>query len=540
MPDEKKPLQVLFVSSEVSPFAKTGGLGDVVGALPKALRRRGMDVRVVMPLYAGMRWHELDRLEGVLPVPMWWGTARAAARMGRLPGSDVPVYFLEYHRYFDRPHLYGPPEDGYADNLERFSFLSRGALELARAIRFPPDVIHAHDWQAALVPVYVNTVEWARPLHAAATVYTIHNLAYQGVTDGGGLFITGLGREHYHPGEFEHFGAMNLTKAALQHATKLSTVSPTYAREIQTPEFGCGLDGVLRGRAADLVGILNGVDVDDWNPATDPHIEAHYSAAHPEGKALCKRTLQLEAGLPADPDVPLFGVVGRLTHQKGFDVLAHCMDRVLSWNAQFVLLGNGDRDAEHFFAALSARRPDRFKAWLGFDNGLAHRITAGSDFLIMPSRFEPCGLSQLYAMRYGTLPVVRGTGGLVDTVQSYEEAAGAGTGFVFQDLTPDALGNTIGWALATYHDRPHHVRSMRERAMERDFSWDRAAGAYEDLYLQAYRRRRGHDFTGRLAPRAPPPPVREPVPPPAAAAPEPPPARRRAAAPRAGSARRRR
>ncbi|HVP66930.1 MAG TPA: glycogen synthase GlgA [Anaeromyxobacteraceae bacterium] len=496
-----EPLKVLFISSEVSPFAKTGGLGDVVGALPKALKRRGVDARVVMPLYAGMNWHELDRLDGVLQVPMWWGTARAGVRLGRLPGSDVPVYCLEYHRYFDRPFLYGPPGDGYGDNLERFTFLSRGALELAKALRFTPDVLHAHDWQTALAPVYVNTVEWARSLHGAATVYTIHNLAYQGVTDGGAMFVTGLGREHYNSSEFEHYGALNLTKAALVHSTMLSTVSPTYAREIQTSEHGCGLDGVLRSRSGDLVGVLNGVDVDDWNPATDPHIKAHFSPSHPEGKAACKNELQLEAGLPAEPGVALFAAVGRLTHQKGFDVLARCIDRVLSWNAQFVLLGNGDRDAEHFFGTLSARRPDRFKAWLGFDNALAHRITAGADFLVMPSRFEPCGLSQMYAMRYGTLPIVRATGGLVDTVENYDEATGAGTGFLFRDLTPDALGNAIGWALSTYYDRPQHVRGMRERGMERDFSWDRAADAYEDLYLEAYRRRRGHPFAGRVPAR---------------------------------------
>jgi starch synthase len=492
-----EPLKVLFVSSEVSPFAKTGGLGDVVGALPKALRRRGIDARVVTPLYAGMNWHELERLDGALSVPMWWGAARAGVRLGLLPGSDVPVYFLEHNRYFDRPHLYGPPGDEYGDNLERFAFLSRGALELSKAIAFLPDVVHAHDWQAALAPVYVNTVEWGQPLHGAASVYTIHNLAYQGVTDGGAMLVTGLGREHYNPREFEHFGALNLTKAVLQHATMLSTVSPTYAGEIQTSEHGCGLDGVLRGRSADLVGILNGVDVDDWDPATDPHIEAHFSATHMDGKEPCKTTLQLEAGLPADPRIPLFGAVGRLTHQKGFDVLAHCMERVLGWNAQFVLLGNGDRDAERFFGTLSARRPDKFKAWLGFDNGLAHRITAGSDFLVMPSRFEPCGLSQMYAMRYGTLPIVRATGGLVDTVQNYEEAGGAGTGFVFRDLSADALANTIGWALSTYHDRFHHVRAMRQRAMERDFSWHAAADAYVGLYLEAYRRRRGHAFAGR-------------------------------------------
>jgi starch synthase len=496
MAPARQPLKVLVVASEVAPFMKTGGLGDVVGALPKALRQRGLDVRVVAPLYAGMDWDALERLDGTLHVPMWWGTARAASRLGHLPGSEVPVYFLEYHRYFDRPWLYGPPGEAYDDNLERFTFLSRGALELCKAIGFWPDVIQANDWQTALVPVYVNTVEWAQPLHGAATVYTIHNLAYQGVGDGGALFVTGLGPEHYHPGELEHFGALNLAKGALHHATVLSTVSPTYAREIQTPEYGCGLDGVLQGRRGDLFGILNGIDVEEWNPATDPLIAQGFSAARLAGKEVCKAALQREAGWPENPRTPLFGVVGRLTVQKGFDVLAHCMDRVLAHDAQVVLLGTGDRDAERYFGHLAARRPDRFKAWLGFDNALAHRIEAGADFFVMPSRFEPCGLNQLYSLRYGTLPIVRATGGLADTVQNYVEATGDGTGFVFGDLTPDALYDTIGWALSTWYDRPAHVAAMRRRAMERDFSWAVSAEAYERLFLEAYRRRRGHEFTG--------------------------------------------
>jgi starch synthase len=230
----------------------------------------------------------------------------------------------------------------------------------------------------------VNTVEWAKPLHGAATVFTIHNLAYQGVTDGGALFITGLGREHYNPHELEHFGALNLMKAALRHATIVSTVSPTYAREIQTAEYGCGLDGVLRERAGDLVGILNGIDADEWDPSHDAYIAQRFSAEDLSGKDACKAQLQREAHLPVNPRIPLFGVVGRLTSQKGYDVLARCMDRLLSWNMQLVLLGSGDREAEHFFGTLSARHPDRFKAWIGFDNGLAHRIEAGADFFVMP------------------------------------------------------------------------------------------------------------------------------------------------------------
>jgi starch synthase len=485
------PLKVLFVTSECAPFAKTGGLADVAGALPKALRAMGIDARVVMPLYAGMPWSELEILDGVLNVPMWWGTAHGRVRTGKLPGSDVPVYCLEYNRYFDRPYLYGPPSDGYADNLERFTFLSRGSLEVCKALGFIPDVIHCNDWQTALVPAYVNTVEWLQPLHGAATIYSIHNLAYQGVFDGGGMFITGLGREHYNSGEFEHFGALNLTKAALRHSTLLSTVSPTYAREIQTGEYGNGLDGILAERRDDLVGILNGIDVDEWNPMSDRLVAESFSAADPRGKAACKAALQKEAGLPVRPDVPVFGIVGRLTPQKGFDVLAHALDRILGWDVQVILLGTGDEDAQRFFSYVDAHRGDRFRAWLRFDNGRAHRIEAGSDFFLMPSRFEPCGLNQMYSLRYGTLPIVRATGGLVDTVTNYDEATAGGTGFVFNDLHPGALANTIGWAVSTWFDRPKHIEIMRDRAMRQDFSWDRAARAYEDLYLRAKARRRG-------------------------------------------------
>jgi starch synthase len=359
-----------------------------------------------------------------------------------------------------------------------------------------PDVIVANDWQAALVPVYVNTLEWGKPLHAAATVFSIHNMAYQGVTDGGALFVTGLGREHYNPSEFEHFGALNLMKAAIRHATLLTTVSPTYAREIQTSSYGCGLDGPLRERAADLVGIRNGIDVAEWNPAADPLLPARFTAADLSGKAVCKEALQREAGLPVEPGRPLFAAIGRMVPQKGFDVLAHCLDRILDLGAQVVLLGNGDRDAEHFFGTASARSRDRFRAWIGFDERRAHRIEAGADFFLMPSRFEPCGLNQMFSLRYGTLPIVRATGGLVDTVQQYDERTGEGTGFLFGDLTPDALANTVGWAVSTWHDRPQHVVAMRRRAMGQDFSWEAAAEQYERLFLRAYRARRGHEFRG--------------------------------------------
>jgi starch synthase len=505
-------LKVLFVASECTPFAKTGGLADVAGALPKALRLRGVDARVVMPLYRGIPWDALDVLDGALSVPIGGGTARGRVRLGHLPRSDAPVYFLEHHHYYDREYLYGSPTEAYADNLERFTFLSRGALQLGKALGWNPDIVHANDWQTALVPVYINTVEWAQPLHAAASLYTIHNLVYQGVTDRGALFLTGLGPEHDNSNEFEHFGTLNLTKAAIAHATLITTVSPTYAREIQTPAHGSGLDGVLRGRAGDLHGIVNGIDPEEWNPATDPHLPARFDANDLRGKAVCKAELQKEAGLPVREDVPLFGLVARLVPQKGTDVLAHAIDRILDLDLQLILLGTGDPEAEAFFAEVADERGDRFCAWLQFNNGRAHRIEAGGDFFLMPSRFEPCGLNQLYSLAYGTLPIVRATGGLADTVRGYDEATGRGTGFSFRDLTPGALFDTVGWAVSTWYDRPQHIESMRREAMAEDFSWQHAAAEYEKLYLLAYERRRRHPFAPPratlAAPGVPAPPLR--------------------------------
>jgi starch synthase len=491
---EPRQLKVLFVASEVAPFRKTGGLADVAGVLPRSLRQRGIDVRVVMPLYQGMQWNSLERLDGTLSVPMYFGQARAGLRMGRIPGSDVPVYFIEYNRFFDRPHVYGPPGQAYDDNLERFAFFSRASLEACKVLGFVPDVIHANDWQTALVPVYVNTIEWAKPLHGTGTLFTIHNLAYQGNFESGAMFITGLGPQHYNSSEFEHFGDLNLMKAAIRHANLLSTVSPTYAREVQTPAYGFGLDGELALRGRDLRGVLNGIDTNEWNPAADPLIAAPYGLDDMSAKAVCKAALQRQLGLPERPNVPVFGVVGRLTPQKGFDVLAHALERILSWDLQMVLLGKGDPEAQHFFAYMASRHSDRFRVHIGFDEGLAHRIEAGADFLLMPSRFEPCGLNQMYSQRYGTLPIVRATGGLLDTVANYDQATGNGTGFVFWDLTPHAIADTVGWALSTYFHRPDHIAKMRKQAMQQDFSWDRAAAAYEELYLEAYQMRRGHPF----------------------------------------------
>lgn len=482
------PMKVLFVAAECAPFAKTGGLGDVVGALPKALRRLGIDVRVVMPLYAGLRWDDLETLEGPLPVPVGGERRVGAVRLGRLPGSDVPVYFLEHRHYFDRGTIYGNPE--YSDNLERFAFLSRGALELCQVLGFVPDVVHAHDWHTALVPVYLDTVMWGTPLYRLPCVYTIHNLAHQGVSAAGSMPITGLGWEHFHSFEFEHFGSLNLMKAALYHATLLTTVSPTYAHEIQTPSFGFGLDGVLRQRASDLVGVLNGIDEQAWNPATDPHLPHNFDREDLSGKARCKTALQHEVGLAVAPELPIFGLVGRLTGQKGIDVFVGILHELLALPLELVVLGTGEASLERSLAHAATLRPDRFRALLRFDDSLAHRIEAGSDFFLMPSRFEPCGLNQLYSLRYGTLPIVRKTGGLADTVVNYDESTGVGTGFVLHDLYPRSLYDTMGWALSTWYERKHHIDRMRVAAMAEDFSWTRSASRYMELYAQAVSQRR--------------------------------------------------
>jgi 1,4-alpha-glucan branching enzyme len=491
-PPVAPPLRVLFVSSEVSPFAQTGGLGGVVGSLPKALRARGIDVRVIMPLYAGIPWDDLQILDGALQVPMGFGDVASRLRLGRLPRSEVPVYFLEHRGYFDRPTLYGRSGSEYLDNIERFAFLSRGALEAARALGFHADVVHAHDWHTALVPVYMNLDGHLGPLHDGASLFTIHNLSHQGVAGADALRMIGLGPEHFVSRGLEHFGQLNLMKGALYHATLINTVSPTYAREIQTPAYGFGLDGVLRERGADLLGILNGIDVEEWNPEKDPFLPAHFSASDLRGKAGCKESLQREVGLPIRPEVPLLGLVSRLTAQKGVDVLLEILPALARLDLQILVLGNGEHPLEDGFRRIAEAFPDRIRAWIKYDHRLSHRIEAAADFFLMPSRFEPCGLSQLYSLRYGTLPIARATGGLVDTVINYDEQKGTGTGFVFRDLHTESLYNTIRWALTTYHDRPDHIQAMRKQAMLQDFSWEHTAAAYEAAYREAFARKRGH------------------------------------------------
>ncbi|HEX2100518.1 MAG TPA: glycogen synthase GlgA [Candidatus Synoicihabitans sp.] len=490
-----RPLQVLFVSPEVEPFVKVGGLADMVGALPKELAALGHDVRIVCPAYGSVKvigdWHARPEPLGVdVGVSAHWERTWETV----LPGTHVPVYLLEHEEFFDRPEVYAGPWGSHVDNDLRFTFLSRGALTLCQQLGWIPDVIHCHDWTTGFVPVYLNTTLRDTALGNTATVFTIHNLEHQGYSDPRALSFARLPWSEFRPDSLESMGQVNLMKAGLYHATKLTTVSPTYSQEIKTAEGGYGLDQVLRYRAADLIGIVNGIDA-SWDPATDASLPARYHAADLSGKWRCKAALQEHLGLHVDPNVPIFGVVSRLATQKGLDLLAEALPHVLErMQVQVVLLGSGDPGLEHAFRSEARLYSGRLGVHLGFDPALARLIQAGSDFFVMPSRAEPCGLTQMYAMRYGTPPIVRATGGLVDTVEQFVEGTGRGTGFHFDDATAPALYNTIGWACATYYDRPDELLQLRRNGMARDFSWRPSALRYVDVYRWAVAARTGQTF----------------------------------------------
>ncbi len=488
-----RALKILFVTPEVEPFVKIGGLADMVGALPKDLAKLGHDVRVVCPAYGSVKrtpeWRALPE-----PLGVEVGAATQWARTWEtvLPGSAVPAYFLENHDHFARPEVYTGPWGAHEDNDMRFAFLCRGALALCQQIGWIPDVIHGHDWTTGLLPLMLNTTLRDTPLGRTATVFTIHNLEHQGWSPSRVVDFARLPWGEIQRDGLESNGMVNLMKMGLCHATKLSTVSPTYANEIRTADGGYGLDGVLRFRGGDLVGILNGIDDQSWDPAHDPALPANYSAADLAGKAVCKAKLQEHFGLEPNPGIPLFGVVSRLAAQKGLDLLAEALPGVMDrMNVQLVLLGNGDSRLENTFRWAADAYRGRCGVQIGFDGNLARLIQAGSDCFLMPSRAEPCGLTQMYAMRYGTLPVVRATGGLVDTVQNFVEGQPVGTGFVFHEATAGALADTLGWACATYYDRPAEFAGLRQRALAQDFSWRSSAGHYGQLYGWAVQSRTG-------------------------------------------------
>lgn len=482
-----------MVTPEVAPLVKVGGLSDVVGALSKVLDARGYDVRLVVPKYAGMR-HIEDAKPLPEPLVVRLGDHEAYARVWecKLPDSKVNCYLLEHNQYFDHTAVYGggPYEDGDQDGY-RFTFLSRAAVDLCAFLDWIPDLLHCHDWPTGLVPVYLNTTEFNHPIGRAATLLTLHNMGHQGWFHSDLIRFAGLPDSVYRPDGLESLGKVNLLKGGIYHATKLSTVSPTYAHEIQASENGAGLDHVLRFRAADLMGILNGIDESEWNPATDPLLPAQYSPEDLSGKSVCKTELQKTFGLEINAAIPVFSVISRLFAQKGIDLLAAIADRLMTdMHIQVAILGTGESGLESLLTDLAERHPGRFSVHIGFNHELSHLTAAGSDFLMMPSRYEPCGLSQMYAMKYGTLPIVRATGGLKDSVDQYVEGTGSGTGFLFDKVSSDALYFAIGWACSTYYDRRADYAKIRQNAMLRDFSWEASAKTYESLYRWAIDTRR--------------------------------------------------
>lgn len=493
----EKKLNILMISSEMVPFAKTGGLADVVGTLPSALAKRGHNVRVVIPNYSSIPHdkHKIDVKIGSMCV--WMGNVEEWCTVYETRvKEDVPVYFIEHNAFFGRDGLYHDRDmNDYLDNPRRFAFLTRAGLQLCKDTDFAPDIVHVHDWQTALAAGYLKTWEWNNPtLGNAASVLTIHNAAYQGVYGPDNLEYLGIGEQNFHPDAYESHGYINFLKGGIFFSDLVTTVSPGYAHEINSPYGGFGLAPYLTNKGDSFFGILNGVDYEEWSPEHDTHIPAKYTKSDLSGKATCKAELQKHFGLEADPDVAIFAAIGRFVHQKGFHLISQCIEEVLNtMKVQFVMLGSGDAELEGYFGTLPGRYPGRAGSYIGYNIELSHLIEAGADFFIMPSLYEPCGLNQLYSLRYGTLPVVRATGGLDDTVEQYDESTGGGTGYKFWHPTPESLRDTIGWAVSTYYDRPKHMKMMIEHAMGKDFSWDKSTDAYEKAYEKALKNKRNYD-----------------------------------------------
>ena len=484
-------MRVILASSEVVPYSKTGGLADVAGALPKSLARIGCDISVMTPRYTGMGKRHGDVVSHEtgelffhdLAVPFDGGTKYAAVWRDWIEGA--PVYFIDNAEYFGHGYIYG---SGNFD-VERFAFFSRACLELARRIGGPPDLFHCNDWQTGFIPAYLQTVYARDPFYAGtATLFTIHNLAYQGFFDAGLLPKFGFGWDVYEHG-MEFHNAACAMKAGLYFSTALSTVSPKYAQEIQTPEFGNRLDGLLRWRRNDLLGILNGVDYHEWNPETDPHLAANFSVHHLDGKLACKKDLLERYHLPVDLDKPIIAIVSRLTPQKGVDLIIDSIWRLLETGAYFIQLGSGSDSYEGYLQHVRDSMPRQVGVHFGFNNPLSHQIEAGADLFLMPSSYEPCGLNQMYSLKYGTVPIVRGVGGLDDTIRNFEPTSEEGNGYKFYDYSADRLVEKFYEALMVYYDRDLW-RKLQRNGMREDFSWERAAHAYLDAYHRVAAARR--------------------------------------------------
>ena len=485
-------MRILFATAEVSPIAKSGGLGDVCGSLPKELARQGHDVTVVMPYYRQARQYfesHGGQPEPAAP-PAWisWGTWSADVTFLRttLPGSDVPLILVANDYYFDREQIYAPAPSGIDDFLQRYTVFCRAVILACETLGISPDILHAHDWHTALLPVYLHSgLRGTDVFRTTRSVYTIHNLNYQGDAATAAFPVTGLHSRYAASDALEHFGRINPMKGGIIFADQVTTVSPNYAREVQTPAHGAGLDGVLRAVSYKFTGVLNGIDMEEWDPSTDPHLKSHYSADNLRGKAAVKRALAREAGFAYTARTPLLGVVSRMVEQKGFQLLLPILGKLLRAGAQAVILGSGDRYYEEGFEQVAEHHPETCRVWIGFDNALAHRIYAGCDLLLMPSMYEPCGLNQMYSLRYGTLPVVRLTGGLADTVIPFDGAnADAANGFGFSGATADELYFATWNGMLNFRDTKLW-KLLQRNGMAEDFSWAKSARQYEEVYRRA-------------------------------------------------------
>jgi starch synthase len=479
-------MHIAFAASECVPYSKTGGLADVVGALPRALAALGHQVRVYLPRYRQTKFPDPQTVVRSITIP-FDDKYRFCSVVTAGTTAGVRFYFVDYPPYFDRDALYGSPAGDYPDNAERFALFSRAVLEASKILGVP-HVFHCHDWQSALVPVMLRTLYAEDPaFREVATVFTIHNMGYQGLFPPDTLPLVMLPWELLTISKMEFFGQVNFLKGALVHSDYVTTVSRKYSQEIQTTEYGFGLEGVLRNRAATVTGILNGVDYDEWSPQTDKFIIAKYSPQDLGGKAQCKQDLLQAFGIThvdVNSKLPVIGIVSRFAAQKGFDLIAQIMDRLAREEMILVVLGSGDRPYEEMFQRLHKQFPNKIAAKVAFDNAIAHKIEAGSDMFLMPSRYEPCGLNQIYSLKYGTVPIVRATGGLDDTIEPWDARIGKGTGFKFSDYTGEALLATIKQALVAYRD-PSSWQTLMRNGMSRDFSWGASAREYGKVYERA-------------------------------------------------------
>jgi len=477
-------VKIAIVAAEAAPYAKAGGLADVIGSLPGALKDAGADPSLIVPGYTSII-ENVETAPVLRNIPMRFGTE--VERFSVLRASDshgVPMYLIDHPGFFHRPGIYGENGNDYPDNMRRFIFFGRAAA-VASAEIIAPDVAHAHDWHAAAVPIAMRANGALSPMfEQALSVFTIHNLAFQGIGKREDFALLNLDASYFSPACLEFYGHLNLMKGAIVLCDGASTVSPTYAREITTdPELGFGLEGVLRDKGENFVGILNGADYHEWNPASDREIPANYTPTKPEGKRKCTRALRDSLRLPNREDWPLVGMVTRMTSQKGVDLLRDALDAVMRLDLQLVMLASGDAALEKFFKDSEKRYPEKLRAIIEFNNGMAHQIQAGSNAFLMPSRFEPCGLTQMYALRYGTAPVVRATGGLHDTVSEFDPVRGTGNGFVFEKFDAGEMVAALDRMIATFHDRATWRRLMAN-CFASDFSWERAAHQYLEWFTR--------------------------------------------------------